>query len=135
VTDRPAALYGRDGTVLLSLRGARLVARALELLTRQPAARDARPQRRATSRYFPNWLRQRIEAIIWTLQNQLGPERQPVRAPAGLWARLVQRRLALNAVIWFNWQIGAPVKRSLIASDHLPAQIPGQRSSGLCDGH
>jgi hypothetical protein len=30
----------------------------------------------------------------------------------------VQRLLALNAVIWFNWQIGAPVKRSLIACDH-----------------
>ena len=40
------------------------------------------------------------------------------RAPAGLWARIVQRLLALNAVIWFNWQIGAPVKRSLIAYDH-----------------
>jgi hypothetical protein len=26
--------------------------------------------------------------------------------------------LALNTVIWFNWQIGAPVRRSLIAYDH-----------------
>ena len=40
------------------------------------------------------------------------------RVPAGLWARIVQRLLALNAAIWFNWQIGAPVKRSLIAYDH-----------------
>jgi hypothetical protein len=32
--------------------------------------------------------------------------------------RIVQRLLALNAAIWFNWQIGAPVKRSLIAYDH-----------------
>jgi hypothetical protein len=31
---------------------------------------------------------------------------------------VVQRLLALNAVIWFNWQTGAPVKRSLIAYDH-----------------
>jgi len=37
---------------------------------------------------------------------------------AGLWARIVQRLLALNAAIWFNWQIGPPVKRSLIAYDH-----------------
>jgi len=37
---------------------------------------------------------------------------------AGLRARIVQRLLALNSVIWFNWQIGAPVKRSLIAYDH-----------------
>jgi hypothetical protein len=40
------------------------------------------------------------------------------RIPAGLWARIVQRLLALNAAIWHNWQIGAPVKRPLIAYDH-----------------
>jgi Transposase DDE domain len=67
---------------------------------------------------FPNWLRQRIEAIIWTLKHQLGLDRPGGRVPAGLWVRVVQRLLALNAVIWFNWQIGAPVKRSLIAYDH-----------------
>jgi hypothetical protein len=84
----------------------------LDLTLIRPARTDEPP------RYFPNWLRQRIEAIIWTLKNQLGLERHGGRAPAGLWARLVQRLLALNAVIWFNWQIGAPVKRSLIAYDH-----------------
>jgi len=26
--------------------------------------------------------------------------------------------LALNACIWNNWLVGAPVKRSLIAYDH-----------------
>ena len=67
---------------------------------------------------FPNWLRQRIEAIIWTLKHQLGLDRPGGRIPAGLWARVVQRLLALNAVIWFNWRIGAPVKRSLVAYDH-----------------
>jgi hypothetical protein len=69
-------------------------------------------------RCFPNWLRQRVEAIIWTLKHQLGLERHGGRVPAGLWARIVQRLLALNACIWHNWQIGAPVKRSLIAYDH-----------------
>ena len=78
----------------------------------RPARRDEKP------RYFPNWLRQRVEAIIWTLKNQLGIERHGGRVPAGLWAQIVQRLLALNAVIWFNWQLGAPVKRSLIAYDH-----------------
>jgi hypothetical protein len=39
--------------------------------------------------------------------------------PAGLWARIVPRLLALNACIWHNWLIGAPVKRSLIACDHV----------------
>jgi hypothetical protein len=69
-------------------------------------------------RYFPNWLRQRVEAIIWTLKNQLGLERHGGRVLAGLWARVVQRLLALNAAIWHNWAIGALVKRSLIAYDH-----------------
>ena len=36
-----------------------------------------------TPRPFPNWLRQRIEAIIWTLKNQLGLERHGGRVPAG----------------------------------------------------
>lgn len=67
---------------------------------------------------FPNWLRQRVEAIIWALKNQLGLERHGGRVPAGLWTRIVQRLLALNAAVWHNWAIGAPVKRSLIAYDH-----------------
>ena len=79
----------------------------------RPARKDERQPR-----YFPNWLRQRVEAIIWTLKNQLGLERHGGRIPTGLWARVIQRLLALNAVIWHNWLIGAPVKRSLIAYDH-----------------
>ena len=70
-------------------------------------------------RPFPNWLRQRVEAVIWTLKNQLGLERHGARLPTGLWARIIQRLLALNACIWHNWLIGAPVKRSLIAYDHI----------------
>jgi hypothetical protein len=85
----------------------------LELLMIRPARSDE-PQPRP----FPNWLRQRVEAIIWTLKRQLGLEQHGGRVPAGLWARVVQRLLALNTAIWFNWQIGAPVKRSLIAYDH-----------------
>ena len=78
----------------------------------RPARKDEEP------RPFPNWLRQRVETIIWALKNQLGLERHGGRAPAGLWARIIQRLLALNAAIWFSWLIGAPVKRSLIAYDH-----------------
>jgi len=83
---------------------------ARQTLERQPANRP---------RPFPNWLRQRVEAVIWTLKSQLGLERHGGRIPAGLWARIIQRLLALNACIWHNWQIGAPVKRSLIAYDHI----------------
>ena len=85
----------------------------LQLSLVRPARRDEKQPR-----YFPNWLRQRVEAIIWTLKNQLGLERHGGRVPAGLWARIIQRLLALNAAIWHNWLIGTPVKRSLIAYDH-----------------
>jgi Transposase DDE domain len=85
----------------------------LQLTLIRPARKDEKQPRP-----FPNWLRQRVEAVIWTLKNQLGLERHAGRVPAGLWARIIQRLLALNAVIWHNWMIGAPVKRSLIAYDH-----------------
>jgi len=78
----------------------------------RPARKDERP------RYFPNWLRQRVEAIIWTLKHQLGLERHSGRVHPSACARIVQRLLALNACTWHNWQIGAPIKRSLIAYYH-----------------
>jgi hypothetical protein len=40
------------------------------------------------------------------------------RTPAGVWVRVAQRLLALASGIWWNWQIGAPDKRSLVAYDH-----------------
>ncbi|GAA1587686.1 hypothetical protein GCM10009678_82630 [Actinomadura kijaniata] len=67
---------------------------------------------------FPGRLRQRIEAVIWTLRNQPGLERHAARTTEGLWARVCQRVVALNAAIWHNRLIDAPVKRSLIAYDH-----------------
>jgi hypothetical protein len=86
----------------------------LQLTLIRPARKDEKQPRP-----FPNWLRQRVEAVIWTLKNQLGLERHGGRQPAGLWTRIIQRLLALNAVIWFNWLIDAPVKRSLTAYDHV----------------
>jgi hypothetical protein len=80
--------------------------------------RPRRGDEPASTSVFPSWLRQRIEAIIWTLKNQLGLERHNARTTEGLWARISQRILALNATIWHNWQTGAPIKRSLIAYDH-----------------
>ena len=91
-----------------------LASENLGLALIRPARKDEKEPR-----YFPNWLRQRVEAVIWALKNQLGLERHGGRVPAGLWARIVQRLLALNACIWHNWMIGAPVKRSLIAYDHV----------------
>ncbi|WP_230466186.1 transposase [[Actinomadura] parvosata] len=80
--------------------------------------RPAREDEPGPALPFPGWLRQRIEAIIWTLKNQLGLERHNARHTDGLWARISQRILALNAVIWHNWTIDAPVKPSVIAYDH-----------------
>jgi hypothetical protein len=119
LTDRPANRPA-PGTAIVTDKGLAgedteefFAGPDLELALIRPARRDEK-----TPRPFPNWLRQRIEAIIWTLKNQLGLERHGGRVPAALWARIVQRLLALNACIWFNWLIGAPVKRSLIAYDH-----------------
>jgi hypothetical protein len=50
----------------------------LGLFLIRPARKDEK-----TPRPFPNWLRQRIEAIIWTLKNQLGLERHGGRVPPG----------------------------------------------------
>jgi hypothetical protein len=44
----------------------------------RPARKDEK------QRPFPNWLRQRVEAVIWTLKSQLGLERRGGRIPAGL---------------------------------------------------
>jgi hypothetical protein len=87
---------------------------SLELTLIRRARKDEKQPRP-----FPNWLRQHVEAVIWTLKNQPGLERHRGRIPAGLWARIIQRLLAPNACLWHNWQIGPPVKRSLIAYDHI----------------
>jgi hypothetical protein len=58
----------------------------LRLTLTRPARKDEKQ-----SRCFPNWLRQRVEAIIWTIKNQLGLERHGGRVPAGLWVRVIQR--------------------------------------------
>lgn len=66
----------------------------------------------------PDWLRKGVEAIIWTLKNQLGLEHHNARVPAGLWTRILQRLLALDTAVWHNWATNAPIKRSLVAYDH-----------------
>ncbi|TGA94487.1 hypothetical protein E2651_34965, partial [Streptomyces sp. MZ04] len=67
---------------------------------------------------FPYWLRQRIESVNWTLKGQLGLEVHGGRVLSGLWARVLQRLLVLNAAIWHNWACSTEKKRSLIHYDH-----------------
>lgn len=63
-------------------------------------------------------VRQRIEAIIDTLKDQLALEDHNGRTPAGVFSRIAARLLALTAAIWNNWRTGQPVLRSLTAYDH-----------------
>lgn len=79
-----------------------------------------RPDRRDEQRRHGNlsMIRQRIESIINTAKRQLSLEQHGARTPHGVLARVAQRMLALAATIWHNWDIDAPVKRSLIAYDH-----------------
>ncbi|MFG1685872.1 hypothetical protein ACGFNP_37310 [Nonomuraea sp. NPDC049269] len=55
---------------------------------------------------------------ITVVRGQLGLDQHGARILSGLWTRVIQRLLALNVAIWFNWKIGTPRKRSLIAYDH-----------------
>ena len=80
----------------------------------RPARKDEK-----LPRPFPNWLRQRVEAIIWTLKNQLGLERHGGRVPPGCGPGSSSGSSPSTPCIWHNWMIGAPVKRSLIAYDHI----------------
>ena len=70
------------------IAGARDLSLFVAMLKTTPVTR-VRPARKDEKKPwgFPNWLRQRVEAIIWTLKNQLGIERLGGRAPAELWAR------------------------------------------------
>jgi hypothetical protein len=60
-----------------------------------------------------------VESGIWTLKGRLGLDDHGGRIRGGLWARVVQRLLALNAVIWHNWACGVARKRSLVLYDHV----------------
>ena len=63
-------------------------------------------------------MRQWIESVINTLKDQLGLEQHRGRTLGGVFVRVGQRLLALAAAIWFNWQLQAQDKRSLVAYDH-----------------
>ena len=87
---------------------------------RDLGARLVRPDRADEPARFGNLggVRQWIEAIIDTLKDQLSLEGHGAHTIQGLWIRVAQRLLALATSVWFNWQLDAPVKRSLVAYDH-----------------
>jgi hypothetical protein len=121
-------LLETDGDLLAHLAGQTIIAdkgyRSAELdatLTHHGATlirptfktEAARPHQR-----FLRPLRQIIESINQTLKAQLDLERHAARSLPGIAARVLQRLLALTAVIWHNEQRGAPTLRSLTAYDH-----------------
>ena len=70
-------------------------------------------------RRFLRPFRQIIESIFQTFKGQLDLERHGGRTKAGVVARVLQRILALTAVIWHNETTQRPgPARSLIAYDH-----------------
>jgi hypothetical protein len=80
-------------------------------------ARAGEPPRPGSTLLRP--LRQVIESVNQTLKGQLDLERHGGRTRAGVTVRILQRILALTAAIWHNDRTGQPVRRSLLALDHL----------------
>jgi hypothetical protein len=108
----------RPGMVVLADKG--LAGREFEGVVGDLGAVLARPDRRDEPHRFGSLggVRQWVEAIFDTLKDQLGLERHGAHTAQGVWIRVAQRLLALAAGVWFNWQINAPIKRSLVAYDH-----------------
>jgi len=63
-------------------------------------------------------LRQLIESVNQTFKGQLDLERHGGRTGVGVAVRVLQRVLALTAVIWHNDKTGQATMRSLVAYDH-----------------
>jgi Transposase DDE domain len=108
----------RPGLVILADKG--LAGRAFAQVVAELDAVLVRPDRADEPARFGNLggVRQWIEAIIDTLKDQLSLERHGAHTIQGVWIRVAQRLLALAASVWFNWQLDAPIKRSLVAYDH-----------------
>jgi hypothetical protein len=98
--------YGRQFEAALVNCGVRLL---------RPA-RKGEPQRPGAHLFRP--LRQVIESINQTFKGQLDLERHGGHTPAGVVVRVLQRILALPAVIWHNDHTGQPTARSLLAYGH-----------------
>ncbi len=108
----------RPGLLIVADKG--YAGQEFEDFVRELEAVLVRPDRRDERRRYGKlgWIRQRIESVNNTLKDQLGLEEHGGRTHLGVFVRVAQRLLALNAGVWHNWLIGAPDKRSLVAYDH-----------------
>ena len=108
----------RPGLVMVADKG--LAGRDFEQLVATHGGVLLRPDRAGEPRRHGSLgrVRQWIESTFDTLKDQLSLERHGGRTLPGVVVRVAQRLLALAAAIWWNWEIGAPDKRSLVAYDH-----------------
>jgi Transposase DDE domain len=116
----PAMVFHPDGLILAVDKGYRdaetetwLNERGVTLV--RPAYKGEAPR---PGRALLRAIRQTIESVNDTLKGQLNLEQHGGHTPAGVMVRVLQRILALTAVIWHNWHTGQPVMRSLVAYDH-----------------
>ena len=116
----PTLLADRAGQTIIADKGyvsaefeRMLHDRGVDLV--RPARKDERPRRGA--RQLKS-LRQVIESVNDTLKGQLSLEQHGGHSPQGVTVRILQRLLALTAVIWHNHNSSRPVLRSLTAYDH-----------------
>jgi hypothetical protein len=116
----PALVAARPGQVLISDKNYyghafehALAGLGVRLLR---PARNGEPEPAAARLFRP--LRQVIESVNQTFKAQLDLERHGGRTPCGVLVRVLQRILALTAVIWHNDHTGQPIARSLVAYDH-----------------
>jgi hypothetical protein len=107
-----------QGTIILADKG--FAGRRFHRYVGALGAHLVRPDRKDEPRRFGSLggIRQWIESVIDTLKDQLGLERHGGRMLGGVFVRVAQRLLALATVVWFNWQLGEPAKRCLLAYDH-----------------
>jgi hypothetical protein len=106
------------GTIILADKG--FAGRAFERQVGALGAGLIGPDRKDEPRRVGSLggMRQWIESVINTLKDQLNLEGHRGRTLGGVFVRVGQRLLALAAVVWFNWQLDVPDKRSLLAYDH-----------------
>jgi hypothetical protein len=109
----------REGMIVLADKG--LAGRELErYAAEQVKVLLVRPDRKDERRRYGSLggMRQWVESVYHTLKDQLSLERHGGRTPAGIFARIAQRLLALAACIWHNWDFRTTDLRSLTAYDH-----------------
>ena len=130
----------RDGMLVLADKGLSgrewdaFTADQIHILLARPDRKDAKHRRYGTLAGMRQW----IEAIYDTLNEQLNLGGHGGRTPAGVLARIAQRLLALAAAIWHNWKINTPVQRSLTAYDPSPGWKSGISYLGVtapCDAN